>query len=632
MTEENVEHIPDTTGPPATETVASTRGDPHSAVGSVKTSLTMSGQAPIARPSFGNLQKVATQSNRSLSFQRLKEQQDAVVMPGNHAVDRTTVQFGQMGLGSGRPLDVDDEREDVETRTQPPQQSPSAPRAALPPTARAPQSLAEQAPAVALPSQPSGASTQSPQVPPAPGLTQTGSDPSAYEQYGRFGAAASYGQTQGAPPQKEYDPFSSQLNTAGTGESRSQYPGISQGPGAIANQASSYGSGYNQGGPGGYDSSFGGDQGRFSNYYGGYGGQQTATSMAENQAPQRSSSGFGEQSYGATAGAGNQSRFSEGPASGNNTPNPAGAAGQSHQSQQHMHSHNQSSYGGMHPYSQGGPYGYYGYGQQYPGQVCTNGDFETKIPLLTLLKQGFGNQYGYGQSGYGSGYGGKGGMYGHSQQHYGMSSHASGFEHSSSPANAGTLGGTSSLPRGESNISSNLNEYSRSGSTQPTTQTQSMASGGFGGASESYGRSSSGFGTHGQGYGQQSGTAEDSLKTMHEQKTGPSPALGSSNRPGSGFSGSAPSYGGPGGPQGSGGSGFPGHLNQLHNQYGGSGYGLGGLGGHHGGSGGHQQGGYGGYGGFGQGNGNYGGSGGGARGGWGSQYNNNNQSQYSGSH
>lgn len=600
LTEENVEHLPDTSTGPLTETVASTRGDPASAVASMKAP----GPAPIARPAFAAVQKASTPSHRSMSFQRLREQQDAVVMPGNHAVDRATVQFGQMGLGSEKPLDVDDEREDAETRAQPPQQSPSAPRASLPPAARAPSGLTEPAPGLGLPTQQSAA---------APAHAPTG--PSAhteapgFEQYGgRYGSGHAFGT--GAPPQKEYDPFSSQLNAAGSGDSRSQYQGFSQAPGSLGHQSSSFG-GYNQG-PSGFDSQY--DQSRYSsNYYGGGYGQQTSTSAAENQPPQRSTSGFGEQSYGATAGS-TQSRFggAEGQASGNNTPNPP-MGGQSHQNQ-HMHSgHGQSGYGGGHPFGNQGHYGYYGYNQGYPQQVDSLTS-RHRAERDSHIEQGFGNHY-YGQGNYGS-YGGKGGMYGQSHHGYGMSSQGS-FDHASSPA-AGTFGGSSLPGRDSSALSSNLNEYSRSGSTQPTTQTQNSASGGYGGGNDSYGRTSSGFGSHNQGYGAQAGgSAEDSLKTLHEPKTGPSPSLGSSNRPGSGFNANSSSQSGYGPPQGSYGqsSNYPSQQQQQH--YSGSGYGgsgLGGLGSHNSGYGS-------GYGGFGQGgSGNYGGGGSSNRGGWGSQY------------
>jgi hypothetical protein len=54
-------------------------------------------------------------------------------MPGNREVDRAAVQFGAFNLNGSGDEDVDGEREEAETRAQPPQHSPIAPRATLPP-------------------------------------------------------------------------------------------------------------------------------------------------------------------------------------------------------------------------------------------------------------------------------------------------------------------------------------------------------------------------------------------------------------------------------------------------------------------------------------------------------------------
>lgn len=54
-------------------------------------------------------------------------------MPGNREVDRAAVQFGAFSL-SGAEEDIDGDREEAETRAQPPPESPVAhPRASLPP-------------------------------------------------------------------------------------------------------------------------------------------------------------------------------------------------------------------------------------------------------------------------------------------------------------------------------------------------------------------------------------------------------------------------------------------------------------------------------------------------------------------
>ena len=59
-------------------------------------------------------------------------------MPGNREVDRTAVQFGAFNLNGSGDEDVDGDREEPETRGQPPQHSPVAPRASLPPAAGTP--------------------------------------------------------------------------------------------------------------------------------------------------------------------------------------------------------------------------------------------------------------------------------------------------------------------------------------------------------------------------------------------------------------------------------------------------------------------------------------------------------------
>ena len=623
LTENNVENLPDQSGPPTSETVASQRGA-HSALEGGQ-SLAANQQAPIARPGLGGFatsaQKAAGQG-RTSSFQKLKEQQDAVVMPGKHPVDRTAVQFGSMNLGGDeRPLDVQEEREDAETRTQPPQQSPSQPRASLPPAPRSQQAPVEptgheslagmkQAPGLPHPSQQQMPPvSQSPQVSGVQNLNSSAMDSAPYNQYGgRYGGSA-FGQEHGAPPQKAYDPFSSQLYPQSQTEPQSMYSGASQAPGQLSQPATSQAGNYSHM-QSDYNSHYPSEstRGSYSNYYGSY--NQPSASLQENVAPQRSTSGFGagEAGLGGNHSSQHQSRFGESQASGNNTPNPPmgsqqHATSQSHQSQ-HMpqQGHGHSGFGG-HPY--GGGYGHSGYYQQFGNQ-------------------GYANYYGYNQHGYGGPYGGKGGMYGGGPGHhgYGMSSHTS-YDTASSPATAGAFGGTS-LPGRESSMSSGLNDFPRAGSAQPPSQSQQAGNNnpGFGSMGDSYGRSSSGFGTHGQGFGApSSGANEESIKSLHDSKTGPSP-LGQAGRPGSGFNANpgGPGYGPPGNQQGAfGGSGYPGHLGGLHSQYGGSGYGgMGGLG-NHGASHGNQSG-YGNYG-SGFGNSSYGG-----RGGWGGQYG----GQYSG--
>ena len=139
LTEDNLEHLPDTSRPALTETSASTVASSRD-IGASTPSAGMPSQRTLPGGFATSAYRAAAAAQgRSASFQRkIMEQQEAVVMPSNHAVDRAAVQFGSMGLnGDPDSVDVDEDREEAETRTQPPQHSPtSQPRAALPPAPR----------------------------------------------------------------------------------------------------------------------------------------------------------------------------------------------------------------------------------------------------------------------------------------------------------------------------------------------------------------------------------------------------------------------------------------------------------------------------------------------------------------
>ncbi|KAL9607399.1 MAG: hypothetical protein Q9167_007689, partial [Letrouitia subvulpina] len=113
LTETNLEQVLDTSGPPISATAASTVAstiDPRSTAGD-GTPLHSSQQQQSARPPLGGYATSAYKATglpgRSASYQRkILEQQEAVVMPGKHAVDRTAVQFGSMGL-NGPAEDLD---------------------------------------------------------------------------------------------------------------------------------------------------------------------------------------------------------------------------------------------------------------------------------------------------------------------------------------------------------------------------------------------------------------------------------------------------------------------------------------------------------------------------------------------
>ncbi|KAI9688633.1 MAG: hypothetical protein M1822_000990 [Bathelium mastoideum] len=631
LTEDNLEHLPDVSKPApagtAASTVASSR-DPRSLIGSA-TPLTASQQpqAPIGRPPVGgyatNAFRATGQPGRSASFQRkILEQQEAVVMPGNHALDRAAVQFGSMGLNGdtdAAPLDVDEDREEAETRTQPPHPSPpSQPRASLPPVPRQPPT---QQPLTEAPAQETYETPKpAPGLPPvpqqqqsqenlgAPGLNQPGSQvPPGYNQFGnRYGQPNAQPETS-APTQKPYDPFGHQ----GLPPSQFDYPSQSQASGVPRQQ-----------GLGGFSSATSdmssyytadGQRNNYQNYYGTGFNHDPSSQQDAGATQQRSASGFGSTAGGSNFPSSqtqqNPARYGESQNSGQNTPNPAlssqNSGSQMQQSQQiHQQPHNQGGHGGNFPYNH--PYYNSPYYAAYLGQ--------------------YNNAYG-GQGYGGAPFGAKTGMYGQPHHGYNMNPQ-SGYE-STSPANTSGFGQASQagMHGRDSALGSSLGgDFSRAGSTPSQSQQHTAGNNGFGGASDPFGRSQGAF--QGQGpsvYGQQQSTTQpgtdESLKSFGDTSkagTGPSPSLSQSGRPGS-----TNNMSGQGGQSGlpppqshqQGFGGYSGHLNTLGGNQG-SGYGgLGGLGGHQAGQS-HQGGGFN----------NYGGSFGNAysgaynRGGWGGNY------------
>ncbi|KAF2280076.1 uncharacterized protein EI97DRAFT_477685 [Westerdykella ornata] len=591
LTQDNVAHLPDDTHGPPTETAAST------VASSVATPLATTGQGPIGRPVTGGYATTALKAAgvavpRSASFQKkLQEQQEAVVMPGNHAVDRAAVQFGSLGI-DGEEADVDEDREDAETRTQPPQHSPVAqPRASLPPAPRQVPQAAEPQPQEAAPTL-----KQAPGLPPAPQqqpISQqspsaaVGAQPAqpqavqsnqGYNQFGRYGQGGIQQETSAS--QKPYDPFGPQTaqasqfdyTTQHTQLPHSQAGGFSSGPESFASQYQSLATEQQR------------NASAYNNYYS-YNQQQTPSQQEAGAAQPRTGSAFGagpnDSNFPSSQQQG-QGRYGDAQNSGHTTPNPAlgGQLPSGPASQGHVHQ----------PHGQPGHTGGYPYNHPYYGQYYGN----------------YMHQYGnYTPGGYGS-FGGKG-MYG--QPHHYMSQFD---QHSSSPANVGGFGQTHGR---ESGLAGSLGEYGRSASSAGQT-VHGATAGGFGSLPDVFSRSQ-GYGGQASSYGQQQGGqqsgSEDSLKPFGDTKSGgPSPAaLGAQpGRPGSAAN-NAPGQAGQGLPpqthqQGFGG--YPGHVQGGQNsQYGG----LGGLG--HQGAGHNQAGGYGNYGGFGGGYGSY-------RGGWGTNY------------
>ena len=593
LTETNVEQVADSSEPPATDTVASTIGDTLDAQSMAPSTLPPPEQMPSSRPPMGGYATTAYKATgmpgRSASYQRrVQEQQEAVVMPGKHAVDRAAVQFGSMGLNGGLDeVEAEEDREDAETRTQPPQHSPIAPRATLPPasqqqpfpmqqSAGEPLPITRQAPGLPpvnqqpvqpppsqMPSAEQGAMLQSSQ----PGYP--------FNQFGnRFGSQPPP-QEASAPPQKTYEPFGGQIqqnhhpsdsySTHSQPQSQPQMPAQSQvsGYSAAPSDASSLYTSDSQ-------------RNAYQNYYNSYGQQPQASQTQQDVGTQqRSSSVFGtnagEQSSQYAPNQGHpppQARYgplSEAHNSGHSTPNQMlpgqQQLNQSHQGPQVPQPQGQGQGAGQHggypyghPYYSGNPYysaymnqvSHHSYGRERPmfDDVRRYDDqYLTHNPQF-----GYGgNQGGYGAAPFG-GAGGKQGMYGQPHQGYGMSPQGSYDQHASSPANLGAFGQQHSGP-GRDAAGGGLGIYARSGSAQPPSESQQQHATGGGGAfgvgPDFFGRSQAGYSGQTPAFAHQhpsqQGSSEDALRAYGDASKGaggPSPALGQPGaRPGSAIQG-----------------------------------------------------------------------------------------------
>lgn len=625
LTETNLEQVPDMSGPPPAATAASTAAsswDPRNNNSATPFSAAQLGPQPV-RPSptttsgfAASAMKAAGSSGRVPSYQRQRilDQEEAVRMPGNREVDRAAVQFGAFNLNGAGDDDVDGDREEPETRAQPPQHSPvTHPRASLPPAPPAAPAeqlpTPKQAPGLPAPSQP----TSAPGLPSPQDLTaaQTGQQaPQAHQPYNQYGR---YGQPGAQEPssfgQKPYDAFGQQ-----TPASQSAYEGFQnqgaqsqaqQQPGAFSSAPSEYSQYYTA------DA----QRNAYQNYYGqGFGGPSPA-GQGQQDGPasqQRSASGFPSQAdtsqYPQSSTQTVQSRFAtagEGQTSGHSTPNPSAQALQQQPSQSA-----QPAQGGL--------------PQQPPGQQYPYGHPYFSSPYYAAYMTQQYNSGGYGQGNYGMApYGGaKAGMYNQPHQ-YGISPHPS-YDAAASPA-AGAFA-QSALHGRESAVGGGLGDYGRSAAT-PSSQPLGGSSA-FGGMHDPFGRTSS-YQGQAQHYGQQGQAgATDDLKPFGADSAkaanGPSPSITQAARPGSAAN-NAPGQSGLPPPQSQQGyGGYPNHLQQqhaLHGSQSGSQYsGLGGLGGHQaGGQAGHQASQYGGYGQHGFGGGSYYGNNQ-QRGGWGGNY------------
>ncbi|KAI1099384.1 hypothetical protein F4804DRAFT_322062 [Jackrogersella minutella] len=636
LTRVNLDQLPDESQPPNTATAASTTADswdPRQPQQSATATPLSASQAqhqttrPVASGYAASALKATERpAPRMPSYQkRLLEQEEAVRMPGNREVDRAAVQFGAFSLNGGEE-DIDGDREDPETRTQPPPESPVAvPRASLPPVSQ-PATVPDafpptQKPATSLPPAPGASATPvAPPTGPAAITAQRMSQqypqfilptnryvapqaPSNSQQFGRYGQTNV--QEPAGFPQKPYDSFGQQTATTSAGLDSFPTP-TTQAPGPPASGAFSSA-------PSEYSPYYTADQqsrNSYNNYYSQQYGQQHAgqSHHETSNPPNRGFSGYNagqndnlsqypqsgaqQTRYGAAAAA-------ESHNSGHNTPNPIGqagqqASGQTNQPQSNLHQPHANQYPYSHPYYSS-PY-YAQYMSQYTGS--------------------------YGQGGYGGGPYGKGGLYQQPHQ-YGMSPQGP-YDHGTSPATSGF--GQSTLGARETGIGSSIDNYGRAGSAQSGAP-GSLGTSGFGGMHDTFGR--------GSGYPSQAGqsfnspnvpvsntvSGNDELKPYVDSKTagGPSPSLAAAARPGSATNTTPAGSGLPppqSAQQGMGGyGGYPSHLSHgLHgNQTAGS-YGLGGTAGQ-----GHGNGPYGaGYGGN-QGFGNYYG-GRQQQGGWGGNY------------
>jgi hypothetical protein len=610
LTVDNLEQLPDNSHPIPTATVASTTAsswDNRTPGGGSTTYSALQGQPQaIRQPQPSGFQasalKATGPAGRTASYQRrVLDQEEAVRMPGNREVDRAAVQFGAFNLNGSGEEDVDGDREEPETRAQPPQHSPVAhPRAALPPAPQQPVAASENIP---TPKQAAGlpAATNAPGLPPpqpltgAQGAQQVPQGNAQFGQYGRYGPG---GVQEATLPPKPFDGFNQQApSTQGPFEG---YPN-QQSQSQPQPQSGAFSSAPNE-----FSSYYTADpqQRNAYNYYQQQYGQQGAQGQQDGSAQQRSYSGYGgPQAEGASqfpqsAAQQTQSRYAtagEGQTSGHTTPNPVSQTQQpvAAQGAQSQPSHPQQPQAASYPY--GHPY----YSSPYYAQYL--------------------NQYQqYGAGNYAGGpYPGKGGLHGGAYPGYAISP-AAPYEHASSPA-AGGFGG-SSLHGRDNALAGGLGDYGRAGSAQSSQQApQGLGSGAFGGAQDAFGPGST---YQGRGYTQQATQpgAGDDLKPFGDSKTanGRSPSLSQPGRPGSATN-AAPGTVLPPQSQQAGYGGYPGHLqgHGLHGTQAGSQYGgLGGAAGHQGAGQAHQSSQYGGYQAFG---GNFYGNNQ-QRGGWGGNY------------
>lgn len=633
LTKTNLEQVTDVSHPPVTDTAASEAADswdPRAAAGSATATPISASQAQHQAPhkvaasgyaatAIKATERAPVPRGPAQAQRRFLDQQEAVRMPGavNQQLERATVQFGAFNL-NGTEEDIDGDREEPETRAQPPADSPVAqPRASLPPAPQpAPDAYTAQKPVSSIPpsTAPTGtlypiahegmlalfhqfnrpftanAGPAGPQVPPsAPAAQQPVSqgtlrsliapDPSiqqlgnpaltsfaatvatpqapthpAAQQYG-----GRYGQATSEPvfPQKPFDAY----NQSGQPTAAQSHFDAFQGQQAQSQSQQPGGPYTSATEP--FSNYYTSDQqtrAQFGSYYGGNYGQQQQQAGQGQESGLGSRAGFG--GYGAAQGdlasqypqSANQSRF--------------GAAVAHDPSSGPSTPVPQATQGPPASQAHVGQHGAQFYGNQpyYAQQFSQYGGYPS-------------GAYSYGGGGFGTGYGGKaGGTYGQ-PQHY--QQQQPGYDHNSTAAAPGYP--QSSLHRGDSGGAAGLGDYSRTGA-QPGAQPGLGGAGFGGGIHDTFARGNSYGAQSGQGFNSASTQpgASDDLKPFGDGKTaGPTPAMGGGARPGSATN-TGPSQSGIPPPQSQPGmgsyGGFNSHLQShgLHGtQSGSAGYGMG---------------------------------------------------------
>ncbi|KAK3688295.1 hypothetical protein B0T22DRAFT_439847 [Podospora appendiculata] len=587
LTETNLEQIVDDSHPPETETAASEAADswdprvPAPSATATPNSASQQQHQNARAPSSG-FAATATKAtdratNRTPNFpRRILDQREAVRMPGNRdQVDRAAVQFGAFSLNGPIDEDIDGDREEPETRPQPPEDSPVIhPRTSLPPAqpAPVPEAFPAQKPVASLP--PTGpsaaAAPAAPSQPSAP--TPVAQPPAAAvtTPFGRYNGSAPPQEPASFPTSKPFESFPQQQPSVTAAQSQYEASFQSQVQATQA-QAQQPGAAYSSA-PGEFSSHYSDPQSRYNNYYNNqnYSQQQQQGAQGQQEGlpsqPQRSFSGYNAQqndnlSQYPQSGAQHASRFASGSVdvqtSGTPTPSQPGS--------QVPVGQNSQTHAGQQP-------------QDYAQQYNQHPYYTNPYYSAYMNYQGGG----YNQGGYGAPYGKAGVNYQPNQ--YGMSPQG---PHGYGTSPAGTFG-QSTLHR-ESGVSAGLGDYGRATSVQAGQQ-PALGGSGFGGVHETYGRGASAYQSQAGHYvpGAQPGSVPavaDELKPFGDAKVagGPSPSLGAAARPGSAANnvpsqtGLPPSQSNQQSGLGGMGYGYPSHVqgHGLHgNQSGAAGYGM----------------------------------------------------------